>query len=344
MTRVSENSATDSLRFAINKTKSKMEELQLKGATLKSITKPSDNPISNVEAMVITSTANDNNQFLKNSNFALMNLNVTEKALEELTDILTKAKEIGIAQSSDFYNADIRRNVASEVQQLYNQTLAIANKKIGLKNIFAGTKTLTVPFDETGKYHGNSEHVNLEVAHNFFVQTNLTGDEIFLIDPPIKDNSKIIEKVKNSNISEEDFNRDLSTVDKASNLDRNAFTNNENEFKEHNNIFGQLQGLVTALETNDPKLIQGLLEKFDNSISKLITLRTRVGSIINSIELSNSGIEVENINNSSRKSNLLDADVAELFSDINKQQAILRTTYQTTQGALSQTLLDFIKR
>lgn len=179
MTRVSENSSSASLKYALNKTKAKVEDLQLKGSTLKQITKPSDNPVSNVEAMALTSSTNDNIQYLKNADFALLNLSVSEKSIEELTDIIVKAKEIAIAQSSDFFNADVRKNVANEVQQLYNQTLAIANKKVGIKHIFSGTNTLTVPFDGTGAYKGDNNHISLEVSRNFFVPINLTGEEVF---------------------------------------------------------------------------------------------------------------------------------------------------------------------
>ena len=114
--------------------------------------------------------------------------------------------------------------------------------------------------------------------------------------------------------------------------------------KTRDNIFAQLSALTGALENNDPQMIQGLLEKFDNSISRLVTLRTRIGSITNSVESSRSSIEGENVNHAARKSALLDADVVELFSDINKQQALLKTTYQSTQGVMNQTLMDFLHR
>ncbi len=139
MTRVSEHSSNDALKYALNRSKQRMEDLQLKGSTLRAITKPSDNPVSNVEALAINSSTSDNIQYLKNSDFALTYLNVTEKSLEELTEILSKAKEIAIAQSSDFFNADVRKSVSTEIQQLYNQTLSIANRKVGLKHIFLGT-------------------------------------------------------------------------------------------------------------------------------------------------------------------------------------------------------------
>ncbi len=342
MTRVSENSSTAALKFALNKTKAKMEDLQLKGSTLKSITKPSDNPVSNVEAMALSSSTSDNIQYLKNSEFALLSLNVTEKSLEELTDILTKAKEIAISQSSDFFNADVRKNVANEVQQLYNQTLAISNKKVGLKHIFSGTNTLTAPFDPNGVYKGDSGHINLEVSRNFFVPTNLNGEEVFFsseesgsIENPIQDLGPFDKK------STSKLNRDIASSE-LENSDHN--TASDVPFKTRDNIFSQLAALTSALENNDPKMIQGLLEKFDNSISRLVTLRTKIGSITNSVESSRNVTENENVDHTSRRSSLLDADVVELFSDINKQQAVLKTTYQSTQGVMNQTLMDFLHR
>jgi flagellar hook-associated protein 3 FlgL len=339
MTRVSENSSTAALKYALNKTKAKMEDLQMKGSTLKTISRPSDDPVSNVEAMSITSSTNDNIQFLKNSDFALLNLSVTEKSLEELTDIISKAKEIAIAQSSDFQNADVRKNIANEVQQLYNQSLGIANKKVGLKNIFAGTNTLTVPFDGNGKYVGDSGHINLEVARNYFVPINLTGEEVFFntdnntnIENPLKKFEQFNNSLNN------DFNRDpAAESEKSSDIETDSY-------KSRDNIFSQLQALTSALENNDATMIQGLLEKFDSSISRLISLRTRIGSIYTSVESSKNTLEGENIEHSARRSSLLDADVAELFSNINKQQAILKTTYQSSQSAMSQTLMDFLNR
>lgn len=346
MTRVSENSASHAIAYALNKTKQKMEDLQLRGSTLKTITKPSDNPVSNVEALTLNSASNDNLQYLKNADFALTYLNVTEKSLEELTDILNKAKELAIAQSSDFFNADVRKNVATEVQQMYNQSLSIANRKVGLKHIFSGYNTLTVPFDSNGVYRGDEGKTTLEVSKNFFVPINLHGKEVFFssdLSSPVEHPLEHFEQFQkpDSKKNEEDplsNSRSLATTSSGSPI------NSEEDFKTRDNIFSQLRTLTTALENNDPKTIQALLERFDNSITRLITLRTKVGSITNSINSTKLTTESENIDHAARRSNLLDADVAELFADIQKQQAILKTTYQSTQGVLNTTLMDFLKR
>lgn len=342
MTRVSENSSTASLQYALNKTKTKVEDLQLKGSTLKSITRPSDNPVSNVEAMALTSSTNDNLQYLKNADFALLNLSVSEKSVEELTDIVVKAKEIAIAQSSDFFNADVRKNVANEVQQLYNQALAIANKKVGIKHIFSGTSTLTVPFDGHGVYKGDPGHISLEVSRNFFVPINLTGEEVFYNTADSGKAENPLEKFEQfKDAPSVKLNRDLASVEPEVKTEEAAPADG---FKSRDNIFSQLQALTSALENNDPQMIQGLLEKFDSTVSRLVTLRTRIGSIVNSVESSKTNLENENIEHASRRSALVDADVSELFSDINKQQAILKTTYQASQGLMNQSLMDFLRR
>ena len=265
---------------------------------------------------------------------------VHEKSLEELTDIMSKAKDIAITQSSDFFNADVRKSVSNEVQQLYNQSLGVANKKIGVKNIFAGTNTLTVPFDANGNYKGDTGHINLEVSSSFFVPINLNGEEVFF-------NSADDESSENSLNSTDEIktnkngtlNRDLASKEANSIKDKNG-----KDFVVRDNIFSQLQALTSALENNDPEMIQGLLDKFDATISRLISLRTKVGSISSSVESSKVMIENENVDHISRKSTLIDADVAELFSDLNKQQAILKTTYQSTQGIINQSLMDFLRR
>ena len=224
--------------------------------------------------------------------------------------------------------------------------MAIANKKVGLKHIFSGTNTLTTPFDSTGTYKGDTNHISLEVSRNFFVPINLSGEEVFFsttetgkMENPLKDFEQFKEAPHPSKEPTATINREV-----ASDEDSDGELKADDAFKSRDNIFSQLQALSSALESNDAKMIQGLLDKFDNTVSRLVTLRTRVGSIVNSVETSKASLGSENIDHASRRSALVDADVSELFSDINKQQAVLKTTYQASQGIMNQTLMDFLRR
>ena len=114
-------------------------------------------------------------------------------------------------------------------------------------------------------------------------------------------------------------------------------------FEHRENILAQLDMLGSALQNNDAEMIQNLLESFDDSLTRLITLRTRIGSITNSIDSATISNEDENISNATRNSQLVDADVAELFSDITRQQNVLNTSSKASQSTLPRSLLDFIK-
>jgi flagellar hook-associated protein 3 FlgL len=342
MTRVSENSNMHSIKYSLGKTKEKMENLQLKGSTLRSITRPSDNPISNVEALSLKSRIKDNTQYTRNAEYAELHLTSTEKSLEQITEILNKAKEIAIAQSSDFYDKDIRKNVANEVRQLRFQALAIANKRVGNKYLFGGFKTLSKPFDKAGAYLGDKGKITLEVSKDFFVPINLDGYEVFY---STNDSSSKqpdpFERVSPSDVNpsvppreERDVGRDLASEME----DHNTF-----EFEKRSNIFSLLEGLTNSLENNDPTYTQSLLDGFDNAISRLVTMRTKVGSIMNSVDTSKLSNEDQSIDAQTRKSTLIDADVTELFSDITRQQNILKSTYQASQGLMSKTLMDFLR-
>ena len=180
MTRVSENSIHGIFRHGLGVNKQKMEDLQIKGMNLKSMTRPSDSPIDNVESLALRSRLTDNHQYLRNIEHAILNLNATEKSLERMTDVMVKIKEIAVAQSSDFYNRDVKKSIANEVKQLRNDLLAISNQRIGAKYLFSGFKSLTRPFLPSGEYVGDEGQINLEVSKDFFVPINLNWSGNFL--------------------------------------------------------------------------------------------------------------------------------------------------------------------
>lgn len=348
MSRVSENSAKHSIQYALGKAKRKMENLQLKGSTLRSITRPSDNPISNVEAMSLESRIKNNEQYIRNAEYAELHLNSTEKAIEQVVEIMNKAKEIAIAQSSDFYDANIRENVSNEIKQLRNQALAIANKRVGNKYLFGGFKTLSKPFTDAGEYKGDLGKVTVEVSKDFFVPINLNGYEVFYSnDDSSSSQPNPFDKVSPRDGVPEEYKTE-EEKEALRGQDRGLASKqppvpDEKGYKTSVNVFSLLDGLTSSLENNDPVYTQSLLEKFDKAINRLVTMRTKVGSVMNSISSSKVENEDSKINASTRRSAIVDADITELFSDIQRQQDVLRTTYKTTQGMMNQKLLDFLR-
>jgi flagellar hook-associated protein 3 FlgL len=384
MGRVSEASSFHAIKHAVGKTKSKLEDLQIKGSNLKGIQKPSDNPIGNVELLSIRSQDVDSGQYLRNISYAKTQLTFTENSIEELTDIMSKAKEIAIGQSSNLFDVEVRKAVAEEVSQLKKQAIAIGNRRIAGKYLFGGYKNQTAPFDEKGNYNGDDNQVKLEVSKDFYVPISFSGSNIFfeknqsrmLNSDPLGD-SQLIDTEKaldNMNDNEEvvinrlpaaekdeeiqfeedimrglpqpqvsgdvnDFEQDI-ILDRASgrlNTKKSSIT------KDSRSLIDDLQSLENALNTGNHELIQDLLPSFDTSMDRLIQIRTKVGSVVNSIDNSEISIEKTKLANAEYKSKIEDADVAELFTDLTRQQNVLNATYKASAQMMGNSLMDFIR-
>lgn len=183
MTRVSENSMSATVARSLDRTKSRIDDLRRKGAVLKEVTRPSEGPVRSVEALRVSTALLDNRQYLRNADHAMLALTTSDKALERLTGILQKAKEIAVSQSSDLHGADVRRGVVEEVVQMRHEALAVANARMGRRYVFAGRRSLTRPFGPDGAYQGDEGRIEVEVARGLSVPVNLHGREVFAPSP-----------------------------------------------------------------------------------------------------------------------------------------------------------------
>jgi len=329
MTRVTENSSHHSINYSVGKSKGKVEDLQLRGSTLKRVSKPSDDPVGNVELLAIRSQNIDSEQYLRNLNFAQTQLSFTENVLTELTDVLVKAKELAVGQASTIYGAEVREGVAKEIHQLRNQALSLANKRMGNRYLFSGQKILTRPFDQEGKYFGDANKINIEINKDVFVPVNITGADLFF--------SKVKKPVTPEQLQ-------MNTPGSEVNLDNiNRGPASENETEVNVSVFDELKSLENALLTNNPEVIQSLLEKFDTSIERIVAFRTEIGALTNTIGNAEGNIEKTKLLNEAHKSKIEDADVTELMSDLQKEQNVLKATYQASSNLMNTSLMDFLK-
>ena len=358
MTRVSEGSTIHAVNYSIAKTKEKLENLQLQGSNLKKVQKPSDDPVGNMEILSIRSKKIDGNQYMRNASVAKAQLTFTENAIEELTELMVKAKELAIGQSSNIFDPAVRDSVAKEINQLHNQAIGIGNRRLGSKYIFGGFKTLSKPFNEEGNYLGDEQQTKIEVGKDTFVPITFSGKSIFFQKSDTKMTTR--SPLENSPFQELEKKYELNPKEEPHFIENELASDNNGQDEINrrpattlnpntavpeelrSSLFQELKRLENALVTNNHEIIQDILPKFDKTIDRLIEVRTVIGSTINKIDNAVSTIEKENITNESYKSKIEDADVAELFTDLTRQQNVLNATYKSSAQMMNNNLMKYI--
>ena len=327
--RVSDNTNFGVVRDSITRAKSRMENLQGETATLKKLNRPSDDPVGAAKVLEVRTDKVNNEQFQVNARLANAFLDNTDHALEDLSEIVMRAKEIAIGQSSNASSTpESRYGVAEEVSQLYQRAVATGNRRIGDRHIFGGFKTTQSPVDADGNYLGDDGEMMVEIGREVFIGANLPGYEVFNTNPSGSADGRRIRQEKGQEKNEEPSRRLASEgVEGPQNV----------------NLFQQLKALRTGLLTGDMETIRGSLDSFDDLLGKVISLRSKIGSRVQSIAGNMSALERHNITNAQLTSNIEDADMTRVVSDLAKEETVFKSSLASSKHLIQPTLLDFLR-
>lgn len=172
----------------INLNLKRMQEIQEKLSTGKQINRPSDNPSGARKVLGLKTEVLKFQQFSENTEVAKERMNYAFNSLENIQEILSKIKELGIQASNDTVGQSERKIIASELNELLESVLQFTNTENDGRYIFAGTKTSTMPFsatrDSIGRissvtYEGNNEETNYQIGPNTYIQINMPGGTVF---------------------------------------------------------------------------------------------------------------------------------------------------------------------
>lgn len=119
------------------------QQLGLDLSTGKSLNEPSDDPTQIGQDLTIRSTIASETTTGTNLASATDQLTATDGSLSTLTNILQSARQLAIEGATDTLSTSQRQAIGSQVDQLLNEAIGIANTSYGGRYIFAGTSTLT---------------------------------------------------------------------------------------------------------------------------------------------------------------------------------------------------------
>jgi flagellar hook-associated protein 3 FlgL len=193
MLRVSSNMMADNLVNISRRNTERMLGLQNNIATGIKHRVPRENPIGVSHSITYDRILFELGQFEKNVDDGRSRINVAETALGGATEILQRIRELGIQGANGVYTKEDRAKIATEMDQLLNELVHIANTQYKGRSVFAGNDTLENPFKAVrtyskyaGKeiiqqveYLGDMGPQNREISRGNTVAVNVPGNEVF---------------------------------------------------------------------------------------------------------------------------------------------------------------------
>jgi flagellar hook-associated protein 3 FlgL len=371
--RIADKMGYEQVKGNLNKNRSEMAGLQNQAATMKRLTRPSDDPVATARTLGVKTDRYVGEQFIKNIDLAKNFIESSEQALGDVSDALVRAKELAVGQANDpSANKLTRQSVAIEINQLMQHVVGVGNRKLGDRFIFGGFRTTAAPFTQEGKYNGDDGEMQIEINKGVYVPANLSGNKVFLGEGFVfspnqaKASSDVAGQSTPTNSTQLEatapdaeprdesvstrgpasVNSQYQTIDPRGKNATDSVQDQDEELQAPQtgvNVFNVLKKLETALRTNDKESIQQSLDNVDQAINQVIVARSRLGARIMTIDNTHESLRKGTVEAKTLESKLEDADAFELFTDINKSQSTLQASLSTSGRLIQPSLLDFLK-
>ncbi len=160
---------------------------QLQIGSGRRILTPAEDPVGAARVLALSQTTAITEQFQRNIDAAEARLRLEDGALGGVTDLVQRARELAVQGNNDSNGADDRRFIASEVRQLLDELLRLANTtdETG-EYLFSGFRTRTQPFVAAGgafSYNGDQGQRFIAVGPGRQIAAGDSGADVFLAIP-----------------------------------------------------------------------------------------------------------------------------------------------------------------
>ncbi|HEX4998905.1 MAG TPA: flagellar hook-associated protein FlgL [Terriglobia bacterium] len=172
----------------INDLQNRLNKAQDEVSSGKTVTRLSDNPFAAAQASKLMSVIGANDQFIALNEQLLGRLEVTDSALQGMTRSVDSARVLAAQALSGTTTPEARLALAQNVDGVKAQILSASNTQVNGVFLFGGTQSNTQPFVDAGgtiTYNGNDEAIHQRLDRSVVIQTNITGQDLFMGSPSV---------------------------------------------------------------------------------------------------------------------------------------------------------------
>jgi flagellar hook-associated protein 3 FlgL len=291
----------------LNSISEKLTRSQLKAASNKEISKPSDDPFHAAQAMGLRQSLNGTRQYMSNVQDGIDWSDATESALGEIDDSLQRARNLLVQGGSDSTDQTSRNAIADEIEQIIDGIKQTAGQSYRGSHIFSGAQTAVPPYvqgaDDT--YHGDEAGFDpaipgivREIGPGVTMTINTIGRQL-LGDGQGAADSKVLDVLRDA---------------------------------------------VDHLRAGDgPSLRNSDIARVDANVDNLLAIRAANGARTNRLEAASSRLQEIEESTTKQLSNTEDADIAKTLIELNSQTAAYQAALRAGANIMQASLMDFLR-
>lgn len=301
--RITNNMLVNNMVNHIGRNLVRMETYQNRLATGKKISVPSDDPVVAARALKLRTDVSQINQHITNVDDAMSWLEITEASLNNVGEILHRARELAVQGSNSTATDEDTQKIAQEVEQLKGQLIQIGNATYAGRYIFSGFKTDTKLLDENGKFAidvKNTESIMYEIGISDNIDINVLGGQLF-------------------------NNGGEATVGGTGEL------------------IQKMNDYIDALNSGDKDGITGAIADIDEEFNNLLSIRAGVGARYNRLELTMDRLESDKLNFNKLMSENEDVDQAENIMLLKNEENVYKASLSGGAKIIQTSLVDFLR-
>ncbi|HVP58687.1 MAG TPA: flagellar hook-associated protein FlgL [bacterium] len=369
--RVTNKMLTDKVIYNIQSAYQRMQVTQTQLATTKRVQKPSDDALAVAKTLKIRDLIGDNEQYQKNIDDATGWLDNTEPALDAISTLVADLKDIAVSGSSDTKSASEREALGKQVEALLQQLVTLGNTQYDQRYVFAGSNTLTKPYDEsqsvsdeavalTDTTWADLANANLQQGS---VSVRGSGGGVYTegVDYEVDYATGRIRRLAGGTMPTGEACRVSYSTDGISSVNLNV-ASTDGEIKrevapgvwEQINVGGQevlsskvdLFGLMVriknALFKNDGTAVNAAINDIGTALDQVSSAMGKVGVARDGFDLASARMDTQNTNLEALKSKLEDTDMAEVAVRLQAEQLAYQSALSAASSILNKSLLDFL--
>jgi len=181
--RITNNMISRNALASLQRSLRQVDEAQHRATTGLRVEKASDDPSAANAIMASGSSLRAITQYKRNINSAQARLDREESILGSVTQMLERAKELGVAQGSSTADAQTRLTAKAEVDQLIQTVVQLGNTQHEGEFLFGGDQSNVAPFTGTVPPFATTPPTGTrraEISSALSIRTNHNGTEVFL--------------------------------------------------------------------------------------------------------------------------------------------------------------------